>query len=164
MNKLYSIVRLDGSVVIHQVNIQYSHYPNDRQFVWMEYKLPEYDSDLYDCVPKEIQDPTKDVIQFDLTMKDESTVANVLKSRLTKAVQDHMDVTANQYGYDNIFTACTYANSNNLTFKNQSLAFISWRDSVWEYCFTVLADVQNQLRTIPSESDLISELPLFVGV
>ena len=119
---------------------------------------PDYDHELYDC---KIVTPIGDVMEFDITPKDAKIVANV-KSKLTKAVQSHLDSKAQEKGYDNIFTACTYANSTNVTFQNEANTFVAWRDNVWAYCYQVMADVQNQIRNIPTEVELISELPQLV--
>lgn len=82
-----------------------------------------------------------------------------LQAELTAAVQDHMDKTAQTRNYDNIFTACSYANSTDPKFKAEGEACVAWRDAVWNTCYAILAAVQAGQRHIPSVDDLIAELP-----
>ena len=81
------------------------------------------------------------------------------KQRLITAIQGHLDSKAQERGYDNIFTACTYAGDPNPTWNTEGTAFKAWRSAVWQYCLTVLADIEAGTRAIPTESELIAELP-----
>lgn len=85
-----------------------------------------------------------------------------IQQRLTFAVQMHLDTEARQRGYDNIVSACSYAGAPN-PFQVEGIAFLNWRSAVWAYCYQVLADVQAQTRTIPTEAELIAELPVYTG-
>lgn len=76
------------------------------------------------------------------------------------AVQSHLDVTASKAGYDNIYTACTYAEEPAVPkFETEGKALRAWRSLVWAYCHQVLADVEGGRRPAPSIAELISELP-----
>lgn len=76
------------------------------------------------------------------------------------AVQAHLDATASKAGYDNIYTACTYAEEGAVTkFQMEGQQLRTWRSLVWEYCHIVLKDVQDKKREVPSISQLIDELP-----
>lgn len=81
-----------------------------------------------------------------------------IKRMLTQAVQDWMDTTVQENGYDNIFTACSYANSTNPKFKAEAEACIAWRDRVWEYCYAALDEVVAGQREIPTVEELLAEL------
>lgn len=74
------------------------------------------------------------------------------------AVQLHLDTAARANGYDSILSACSYAAVPNL-FQAESIAFLEWRSSCWQSCFGVLVAVESQLRTQPTISELIGELP-----
>lgn len=91
----------------------------------------------------------------------EATMATT-KVALENAVQRHLDDTAKVRGYDDILSACTYANSLNATFKIEGLAAVAWRDDVWSCCYGALAAVQSGTRAIPTEAELIAELPVMV--
>lgn len=82
-----------------------------------------------------------------------------IQARLVAAVQRHLDAKARERGYDSIFTASTYATSLHLKFGPEGIAYRDWRDKVWDYCYVVLADVQAGLRSIPTEAELLAELP-----
>jgi hypothetical protein len=84
-----------------------------------------------------------------------------IKYQLTWAVQRHLDTKARERNYDNIVSACSYAAAAN-PFQDEGLAFLGWRSMVWAYCYQVLADVEAQLRPVPTEAELLAELPELV--
>lgn len=83
-------------------------------------------------------------------------------SFLTNIVQNILDRKARELNYDNILSLCSYFGSRNIKFKTEAEAGIIWRDLVWEKCYQILYEVDNGLREIPTEEELISELPKFV--
>jgi len=75
-------------------------------------------------------------------------------------VQAHLNATAKAAGYDNIYTACTYADEPAVAkFQTEGAALRAWRSNVWAYCYTVLTAVQAKTRTVPTLAELIAELP-----
>ena len=84
-----------------------------------------------------------------------------IQQRLTFVAQLHLDAKAREKGYDNIVSACSYAAVPNI-FQAEGIAFINWRSDVWAHCYQALADVQAQARPIPTEAELLAELPAFV--
>lgn len=76
-------------------------------------------------------------------------------------VQRHLDRKAQDRGYDNIVSACSYAGAPN-PFQAESQAFLDWRSAVWQYCYKVLADVAAGVRAEPTEAQLLAELPALV--
>lgn len=86
-----------------------------------------------------------------------------IQTQLTQAVQNYLDSKARERGYDSIFTACTYAGDPNPTWSAEGTAYKAWRSAVWQYCLTVMAAVQAGTRVIPTESELLAELPVFGG-
>ena len=83
-----------------------------------------------------------------------------IQAHLTQVVQNYMDKTVQTRGYDNIHTACTYANSTDETFKAEGTACVAWRDAVWRKCYDILAEVKAGTREIPTEEELLAELPV----
>lgn len=81
------------------------------------------------------------------------------KRQLTDAVQRHLDETAQGRGYDGILSLCSYIASPNPPFKEEAEAGLAWRDAVWLKCYQVMADVIGGVRQIPSEEELLAELP-----
>ena len=84
------------------------------------------------------------------------------KSRLTSAIQSMLDDKAKERNYDSILSLCTYATSTAAKFAAEGQAGVSWRDEVWAKGYSILADVEAGTRSIPTESELLSELPDFV--
>ena len=82
-----------------------------------------------------------------------------LTAQFTKAVQKWMDAKAQERGYDNIISACTYVYSSDAVFAKEGAAAKEWRDKVWRYCYDVVAQVVSGVRSIPSTSELLAELP-----
>ena len=88
--------------------------------------------------------------------------AEEIQAQLTAAVQAYMDSTVQTRGYDNIHTACSYANSTDHIFAAEGQACLQWRDMVWRKCYDILAEVQAGKRAIPTVEELIAELPVLV--
>lgn len=82
-----------------------------------------------------------------------------IQAQLTKVVQNYMDKTVQARGYDNIHTACSYANSTDHIFAAEGQACLAWRDKVWRKCYDILAEVKAGTREIPTVEELIAELP-----
>ena len=83
----------------------------------------------------------------------------IIQQQLTVAVQSWMDKTVQERNYDNIHTACTYAYSTDEIFKKEGTACLAWRDNVWRTCYNILNEVLVGNREIPTEEELIAELP-----
>lgn len=83
------------------------------------------------------------------------------KRRLTAAVQAHLDAAARAAGYDSIFTAVTYADEPAVArFQTEGLAMRQWRSLVWGHCIEVMAAVEAGQRVVPTDAELIAELPV----
>ena len=82
-----------------------------------------------------------------------------LTKQFTQSVQKWMDVKAQERGYDNIISACTYAGSTDEKFAAEGKAAKEWRDKVWRHCYDVVAQVVSGNRDIPTISELLAELP-----
>ena len=82
-------------------------------------------------------------------------------SLLIKGVQDYLDSTSRQRGYDGIVSLCSYKGSTDAIFDKEGTAGVAWRDLVWRTCYTIRDEVLAGTRTIPTIEELISELPEF---
>jgi hypothetical protein len=82
-------------------------------------------------------------------------------SRLTGAVQAHLDQTARARNYDGMLYLCTYATSQNAKFAAEGQAGVVWRDAVWAKCYQVMDEALAGSRPVPTEAELIAELPVF---
>ena len=88
--------------------------------------------------------------------------AEEIQKMLTDGVQAYMDKKAQERGYDNIHTACSYANSTDEIFKAEGTACLAWRDSVWRKCYNILDEVKQGKRAIPTLEEVIAELPILM--
>lgn len=80
----------------------------------------------------------------------------------TDAVQAWMDSVAHEKGYDNIFTAISYADSSVPSFKEEALACKTWRDQVWVACHIYLDNVLADKEVLVTVEELIASLPKIV--
>lgn len=84
-----------------------------------------------------------------------------VRGNLTAAVQAHLDAGAQALGYDNIFTAVTYADEPAVAkFQAEGEALRAWRSKVWDKCYVIMADVESGKQAVPTADELIAELPL----
>lgn len=80
-------------------------------------------------------------------------------AQYTAAVQQRLDDFAKTRGYDGILSAATYATSTVLKFAAEGQYAVQIRDATWAKCYEILAAVQAGERQIPTEAELLAELP-----
>lgn len=126
------------------------------------YNPPVYDPEIEDLV---LTEPvTTEEVICAVVPKPREVTDPIWQARKSDVIQRHLDATAQAYGYTNIFTATTYATSASPRFGPEGVAFRDWRDQVWLYGYQLIADVKADLRTMPTDSELVQELPVFPGV
>lgn len=76
-----------------------------------------------------------------------------------RAIQAHVDMTAQARNYDSGLTCASYVGSTNPEWAQEAAAFVAWRDAVWVYAFAELDKVQSDQRPQPSVAEIIAELP-----
>lgn len=91
----------------------------------------------------------------------EETPEQTIK-RLDSAIERHIQAVMDAKGYESIERLIgAYSNSTNPVWKAEANAAGNWLTAIWEYSLQVIADVEAGTRTIPTEAELIAELPLF---
>lgn len=85
-----------------------------------------------------------------------------LQKQLTDAVQHVLDAKAQELNYDSCLSVCSYIDTGVPKFDAEGRAFRAWRSAVWAKGYEILAQVQSGQRAIPTEAELISELPKLV--
>jgi hypothetical protein len=87
--------------------------------------------------------------------------ANALKESITVQVQLRLDTFARTRNYDGILSACTYATSTIPKFQAEGQYCVNARDSTWAALYSILAEVQEGNRPIPSSyEDIEGDLPI----
>jgi len=84
-----------------------------------------------------------------------------LMAEIVAAVQLRLDTTAQQKGYDNIFTLISYVDSTNPTFQAEGQAGLIWRDACWVKCLEIKNAVLAETRPMPTVEQVLSEMPVF---
>lgn len=96
----------------------------------------------------------------ELKLSDRPVVAEDIIKSITASLQHHLDEKAEEYGYDNIYTAVSYADEPSVSeFQIEGKAFREWRSLFWLESNRIKSEVLNGTRTMPSLEDLIAELP-----
>lgn len=91
-------------------------------------------------------------------------IAERIQKQLTDAVQRVLDNKAQELLYDNCLSVCSYIDTGVPKFDAEGKAFRAWRSAVWAKGYEILAKVQEGEREIPTEEELIAELPELVIV
>lgn len=78
----------------------------------------------------------------------------------TAALKLHFDTIAQTRDYDNQQSCASYVSSTNLLWKDEAIAFVAWRDIVWEEAYTILAQVESGQIEPPTIADFIAQMPL----
>lgn len=83
-----------------------------------------------------------------------------IKNYLKAVVQNWMDKTVQEREYDGVHTACLYVNSPIEKFQKEGQACLEWMSAVWVKCYEIQDEVLAGTREIPTEEELIAELPV----
>jgi hypothetical protein len=82
--------------------------------------------------------------------------------KLSAAVQRHLDVKAQSFGYDSIAAAVGYADEPAVArFQNEGRALRAWRSLVWAACYDLLERYRAGEADEPTAAELIATLPDF---
>jgi hypothetical protein len=82
-------------------------------------------------------------------------------ARLEGALDRQLDAVAKEYRYESIRTMVTYATSEHPIFGKEGRAAVAYRDAIYSLGIQCNEDVQAGLRPIPTEAELLAELPPF---
>lgn len=123
-----------------------------------EYWLPEDEYGTQPRVVDELGALPEGAIFTAPKMSKEQKEAQIQK-QLSDAVQRVLDNKAQELLYDNCLSVCSYIDTGVTKFDAEGKAFRSWRSAVWAKGYEILAQVQAGERSIPTEAELIAELP-----
>lgn len=142
-------LRPDGSYVIDNGLF---HVPNEGEYAELWKQVNEYAQAHPEVVEEEPQppEPTQEEIEAQI------------QKQLTDAVQHVLDSKAQELNYDSCLSVCSYVNTGVQKFDDEGESFRKWRSAVWAKGYEILAEVQAGEREIPTEEELIAELPQLV--
>jgi len=128
----------------------------------VDYSPPSIDYDVEQLTT--IEPVVGNAVQFLVTPKDSAVVSAVWAARKGAVILKHLDDQAAQLDYFTILSACSYASSTHPRFGPEGRALRDWRDQVWAAGYQILNDVAAGIRTMPTDEQLLVELPIFPGV
>ena len=82
-----------------------------------------------------------------------------IEAQYTAAAQAYLDDFARTKTYDGILSACTYASDPDSKLRAEGQRCVGLRSAVWGTAFTILNDIMDNRRGIPTIEQFISELP-----
>ena len=83
-----------------------------------------------------------------------------LQQQYLSIVDNYLNETVKSRGYDNILSACSYADDDtDRVFQQEGIACRRWRSLVYRKCYDILDDVLAGKRALPTQEELLSELP-----
>jgi hypothetical protein len=91
--------------------------------------------------------------------------AEQTKAHLEASVDRHADAVAKTKGYGRVgvspSASCIGYSGYQNEFQAEAISFGVWLASLWPVCWAIQADVEAGLRDIPTEEELIMELPIW---
>lgn len=81
-----------------------------------------------------------------------------IQQDLEAVLNRHIDSVAQTKGYDSRITVTLRAGYPN-PWQAEGIAFGAWMDACYAKVFEIMAEVQNGTRSIPTEEELIAEMP-----
>lgn len=96
------------------------------------------------------------------TPAEQNSAMLAITREFTDAIQLHLDTEAQTRGYDGILSACSYAAGNHPKYSAEGQACLEWREAVWDKGYEIMADVQAGTRPLPTEQEVLAELPVMV--
>lgn len=84
----------------------------------------------------------------------------LLQKRYEAFVEAYMDSIVQERNYNSVESCIgKYILSPNAKYRAEAEAVNQWNSECWDKCYEILAEVESGKRAIPSEQELIAELP-----
>jgi len=86
---------------------------------------------------------------------------NDFSAKVEKHVGLMLDLKANERGYGDIVSACSYAGYTN-PFQKESQQYLAWRGALWKALYDYSNEVKTGVRPVPTSVDeVVATLPVF---
>lgn len=112
-------------------------------------------------VPNEPQPTQQELIEYGIVHA-RAIEINITAINAAQQSQVIIDSTAQDKGYADGVACASYATSTNVQWRNEAIAFINWRDSVWNYLYALLAQISGGSDPIPSVEEILNGIPAIV--
>lgn len=126
-------------------------------------KLRKYTPDVADWCAKNNAYVVKQNGEYVITANPEPTEEEKQQALMTKfqsSIQAWMDGKAQELGYDNVLSVCSYINTGNPKFDAEGEAFRHWRSAVWAKGYELIDEVLSGQREVPdAPAEVLSLLP-----
>lgn len=97
--------------------------------------------------------------QYTPPVKTQEEIEAEIKADFERIADSVLQAKAQEKGYDNIISACSYAADAN-PFQAESKQFIRWRGAVWAKCYELL-NFHKEAGTVPTKDEFLAQLPEF---
>lgn len=81
---------------------------------------------------------------------------------INNAIKTHLDTKAQEFKYDNMMSARSYAGYTN-PFQTEAQSLATWCANCWATAGTIKADVETGTRPMPTVNEVLAELPVYGG-
>jgi hypothetical protein len=95
-----------------------------------------------------------------LSINDHKVNAIKFESIGTPLLNSYINEVAQEKKYDSALSCSSYISSNNPKWKAEAIAFVSWRDAVFDYTLEQFNLISLGLRLIPTFEEFKLELPV----
>lgn len=80
-------------------------------------------------------------------------------NQCSSLLNDRLNMFVSEKGYDNILSACSYATSTVPKFQLEGQTCVRARDESWSKLFSIISEVRDGLREMPTWEQIELELP-----
>lgn len=98
-------------------------------------------------------------VVMERTEEQKQNVLKLISNNYSNAINNYLHSGAKKHNYFGIISACSYAVSTDPVFSNEGRKFVEWRDRVWNHFFTIMDNIKNGQRPLPSVKEVIESLP-----
>lgn len=151
-------------MTISTIEILKYKYPNQIELRNIIFKQPLNSEDIlisYWNVPNELEPTQQEINEYGIA-HERAIEINVVSVDAALQSQLIIDATARAKSYADGVACASYATSSNVQWKNESIVFIDWRDSVWNYLYALLSEISGGSDPIPSIQQILNGIPPIV--
>ncbi len=97
-----------------------------------------------------------------LTDEEKVLLVRYTTERVRNAMQDYMDATSREKGYDGLLSLCSDGMNSNAKFAAEARAGLDWRDACWLAAMAIRDQVVANEEQLPTDQEVIDQLPQLV--